>query len=160
MNPPSHLGNVEGTADERSLVYVTGNENQPSAIVFINFDPAISLQGLAEWPRKKERNGRSAKASSVNERPYGDGCATGHLSGDGEDNRTLAIERPKAKGNGKGKILQQDEKCQTNGATMISGGQMTVETEPSVVGSKYAQTWLRQERAMYLDIGLGYNFSL
>jgi len=160
LNPPSHLGNVEGTADERSLVYVTGDENQPSAIVFINFDPAIKLQGLAEWPRKKERNGRSAKTNLVNERPNGGGCATGHLSGDREENSTVTIERPKTNGNGKGKILQQDEKCQMNGATMISGGQMTVETERSIVGNKYAQAWLRQEPAMYLDIGLGYQFSL
>lgn len=42
LNPPSHLGNVQGTADERSLVYVTGGCGKPQAIVFVNLDPAIS----------------------------------------------------------------------------------------------------------------------
>jgi hypothetical protein len=29
VNPPNQLGNVEGMADERSLVYVTRGENEP-----------------------------------------------------------------------------------------------------------------------------------
>lgn len=48
LNPPSHLGNVEGMADERSLVYVIGGEDKPHALIFIGFDPAIKLEGLAK----------------------------------------------------------------------------------------------------------------
>lgn len=50
MNPPSHLGSVEGTADERSLVYVTGNPEKPQAIIFISFDLAIKLANIQQWP--------------------------------------------------------------------------------------------------------------
>ena len=46
LNPPSHLGNVEGTADERSLVYVTGGCDQPKALIFGGFDPLINLAGV------------------------------------------------------------------------------------------------------------------
>lgn len=49
LNPPSHLGNVQGTADERSMVYVTGGCDKPQAIVFVGFDPAIRLVGLKRW---------------------------------------------------------------------------------------------------------------
>jgi hypothetical protein len=49
LNPPSHLGNVKGMADERSLVYVTGGESEPQALIFVGFDPAIKLEGLKKW---------------------------------------------------------------------------------------------------------------
>jgi len=49
LNPPSHLGNVEGTADERSIVYVTGGFDKPQAIIFLGFDPAMKLAGLKRW---------------------------------------------------------------------------------------------------------------
>jgi hypothetical protein len=49
FNPLSHLGNVEAFRDERSLVYSTGEKDQPRAIVFIGFDPAMKLKGLRSW---------------------------------------------------------------------------------------------------------------
>jgi hypothetical protein len=49
LSPPSHLGNVKGTADERSLVYITGPDEEPKVIIFISFDPATKLEGLKEW---------------------------------------------------------------------------------------------------------------
>ena len=69
LNPPNHLGNVQGTADERSLVYATGGCDKPQAIVFISFDPAIKLVGLKRW------GGLSRK--SVSEGPHIDKGATG-----------------------------------------------------------------------------------
>jgi hypothetical protein len=48
MNPPSHLGNVQGTADKRSMVYVTGACNEPQAIIYIGFDPVVKLKGLTK----------------------------------------------------------------------------------------------------------------
>ena len=76
LNPPSHLGNVQGTADERSFVYVTGGCDKPQAIVFVGFDPAIKLVGLRRW------GGLCRKG--VGEGPHVDGRATGqtgHLEG-------------------------------------------------------------------------------
>ncbi|KAJ4410320.1 hypothetical protein N0V82_009267 [Gnomoniopsis sp. IMI 355080] len=50
MNPPSHMGNVHGTWDERSFVYSTGsNADGVQAVVFLGFDPAIKLRGVQEW---------------------------------------------------------------------------------------------------------------
>ncbi|KAJ4396002.1 hypothetical protein N0V93_000218 [Gnomoniopsis smithogilvyi] len=52
MNPPSHMGNVHGTWDERSCVYSTGsNADGVQALIFLGFDPAIKLRGLQEWDR-------------------------------------------------------------------------------------------------------------
>jgi hypothetical protein len=36
LNPPTHLGNVKGTAGERSLVYMTGPEEEPKTIIFVS----------------------------------------------------------------------------------------------------------------------------
>ena len=51
LNPPTHLGAVTGTADERSIVYATGSDENdtPQAIIFICFDPAIKLLTLKGW---------------------------------------------------------------------------------------------------------------
>jgi hypothetical protein len=58
LNPPTHLGDVTGTADERSIVYLTGSDanNTPHAIVFISFDPAIKLLGLERWKGVYRKN--------------------------------------------------------------------------------------------------------
>ncbi|KAG4427018.1 hypothetical protein IFR05_017499, partial [Cadophora sp. M221] len=71
MNPPTHLGNVEGTADERSLIYVTGGCDQPKALIFVGFDPSINLVGVKQW------GGLSKKQKVVGEGPHVDGRATG-----------------------------------------------------------------------------------
>ncbi|KAI9784614.1 MAG: hypothetical protein M1839_001836 [Geoglossum umbratile] len=42
LNPLS--GDVEGKFDERSLVYMTGDDTQPRAIVLVNFDIGIKLR--------------------------------------------------------------------------------------------------------------------
>jgi hypothetical protein len=59
LNPPSHLGNVEGTADDRSLLYVTGDK--PQAIVFVGFDPAMKLAGLKRWGGNDAEIGESTE---------------------------------------------------------------------------------------------------
>lgn len=79
MNPPSHMGNVQGTWDERSFVYSTGsNANGVQAVVFLGFDPAIKLQGIQEWgsnyeagwcdgaTRKEEEKQEAGVSSIVN----------------------------------------------------------------------------------------------
>jgi hypothetical protein len=43
LNPKAHLDIVAGTADERSLVYISGTRGKLKAIVLISFDPAITL---------------------------------------------------------------------------------------------------------------------
>lgn len=58
LNPPSHLGNVERTADERRMLYVARDE--PQALIFISFDPAIKLTGLKRWGGLCSKFGRFA----------------------------------------------------------------------------------------------------
>lgn len=51
LNPPGHVGNVQGSWDERSLIYATGGTTgDPKALVFISFDPSIYLAGAAPYP--------------------------------------------------------------------------------------------------------------
>ena len=46
INPPSHLGNIEAMADERSLVYSIGRKDRPRVFIFVSFDLAIRLENL------------------------------------------------------------------------------------------------------------------
>ena len=156
LNPPSHLGNVEGTADERSLVYATGGCDKPQAIVFVGFDPAMKLVGLKRW------GGLCRKG--VGEGPHIDGRATGYMDGCqegeieegsayvdvGEADRTVTMDR---KGKGKAKRIPVVQSC----------GDYKVEVElgrEEVVGMESSRSWAWTEKAMYRDIGLGFYFGL
>jgi hypothetical protein len=163
MNPPSHLGNVEGTADERSMVYVTGGSDEPQALIFIAFDPAIKLTGLKRW------GGLCRKG--VGEGPHIDGRATGCIFKEmvpkgeayvdvGERDRTVTVDR---KGKGKEKVRCTDAPMMQS----IAGGYTTVDVHNggSLTGSKVGvgpgrNGWAWKERAMYQDINLGYYFGL
>lgn len=51
LNPPGHVGNVHGCWDERSMVYgVGGMHGGPQALVFVSYDPSISLDGTPPYP--------------------------------------------------------------------------------------------------------------
>jgi hypothetical protein len=159
MNPPSHLGNVEGTADERSMVYVTGASNEPQALIFIAFDPSIKLVGLKRW------GGLCRKG--VGEGPHIDGRATGYaaeetgLKGDtyvdvDERDRTVTVDR---KGKGKERARCSDV------AVMQCLETVDVHDRVALTGSKVGvalgrNTWAWKERAMYQDINLGYYFGM
>jgi hypothetical protein len=163
MNPPSHLGNVEGTADERSMVYVTGAYGEPQALIFIAFDPAIKLAGLKRW------GGLCRKG--VGEGPHIDGRATGHAAGEmgskgqpyvdvDERDRTVTVER---KGKGKEKARCSDAAM----AQRTTAGCVTVAVHEgdTFAGRKVGvgpgrENWAWKERAMYQDINLGYYFGL
>lgn len=82
LNPPSHLGEVRGTSDDRSLVYATGGFGKPQALIFVSFDPATKLEGLKRWgglphprPRKVQNIGSCQKG--LGEGPHIDGRAAG-----------------------------------------------------------------------------------
>ncbi|KAK4243073.1 hypothetical protein C7999DRAFT_18520 [Corynascus novoguineensis] len=53
LNPPGYTGNTHGSWDERSMVYVTGGmDGGLRAMVFVSWDPAIRLAGIAPFPGK------------------------------------------------------------------------------------------------------------
>ncbi|KAF4636420.1 hypothetical protein G7Y89_g1680 [Cudoniella acicularis] len=180
LNPPTHLGSVHGTADDRSMVYVTGPPGQPQALIFVGFDAAVRLRGVKRWGGLLKKG--------VGEGPHVDGRATGPLNpidvggggsassttplngpyvDEGEKTRTVSIDRK-----GKGKEAIRDFESVTG-----LGHQTVVELKGSLVsGSPIAavrsgidggeqcrigkKSWAWIENAMYLDIGLGYNFGL
>ncbi|KAF7947079.1 uncharacterized protein EAE97_004328 [Botrytis byssoidea] len=170
LNPPTHLGNVEGTADERSLVYVTGGYDSPQAIIFVSFDPAIKLTGLKKW------GGMTRKG--LGEGPHIDGRATGHtfdMSAQMEDanlhdpqimyrgvmeaDMTIEIER-REKGKGKEKGTETENCSHT---TVIAGaadasGHTHLNIHETSSPSTAKASWIWHEKAMYQDIGLGYYF--
>jgi len=158
MNPPTHLGNVEGTADERSLVYLTGARNAPQAIIFLSFDPAIKLVGLKTW------GGMTQKG--VGEGPHIEGRASGTGAGSrdsgadvGKDDRTVGIEL------GSGAAKRKGKEKPTNLGYMeasLCGGQAIVDVHgnsgnspPGDMGARKCNSWAWVEKAMYQDIGLG-----
>ncbi|KAF7892199.1 uncharacterized protein EAF01_010279 [Botrytis porri] len=168
LNPPTHLGNVEGTADERSLVYVTGGYDSPQAIIFVSFDPAIKLAGLKKWGGMRKKG--------VGEGPHIDGRATGHTfdvnaqleDADPHDpqmmhrdvmeaDMTVGIDRK-----GKGKEKKTDTEKYSH-STVVAGaadasGQTNLNIHEMADSSTAKASWIWHEKAMYQDIGLGYYF--
>ncbi|KAI9742173.1 MAG: hypothetical protein M1818_004073 [Claussenomyces sp. TS43310] len=139
MNPTTHARDVQATADERSLVYASGEKGQPQAIMFISFDPAIKLHGLSKW-----RDGLKTKAAvalsgaRMSERPVHPECAI-------------------------------EEKESSTGAELDLGNQMAdVEgvtglgdpDKDAATGGHSMPTWIRTEQPMYRAINRGYDLSL
>lgn len=132
LNPPTHVGNVEGTADERSLVYLTGSKDMPRAILLVNFDPAITLRGLQKF--------RGNRGNDIGERTwYGEdvlGNMNDHVWGD--ERETLALEEQESP---KNKEKKQE-------------GWHSSSQSPT-----QEMRWIWTEPAMYMAINRGYDFS-
>lgn len=189
LNPPSHLGEVRGTSDERSLIYATGGFGKPQALIFVSFDPATKLEGLKRWgglpqprPRKVQNIGSCQKG--LGEGPHIDGRAAG--VGDamtgvcehegfptaqqqqqtyidvGELDRTVVVDR---KGKGKANDCGSGLMVEFAGAAVVNGYEgESCSAEKAGFGrsctSNSTPSWIWQERAMHLDIGLGFYFGL
>jgi hypothetical protein len=129
LNPPTHIGSVEGTADERSLVYLTGSMDMPRAIILVNFDPAIKLRGLQKF---RGGRGRGIKVKSrYDKEELGD-----------MGSHTLEEEEP-PKNKGKGKEKKKSEETQFSFQT------------PALKN----RGWIWSEPAMYTVINRGFDFS-
>ncbi|KAK3501769.1 hypothetical protein B0T13DRAFT_446858 [Neurospora crassa] len=52
LSPPNYMGEITGDWDERSFVYAAGASggSKQKALVFISFDPSISLAGTLPYP--------------------------------------------------------------------------------------------------------------
>lgn len=177
LNPPTHLGNVEGTADERSLVYVTGGYDGPQAIIFVSFDPTIKLEGVKRW------GGMARKG--MGEGPHIDGRANRHTS-DVNDQMVTSLEYAYKGENRHGQkmdtdILEADRvigidrkgkgKAKENCANTTAppevevGGQAYVNmhgTSSATASSSKSSnpSWIWHEKAMYQEIGRGFYFGM
>jgi hypothetical protein len=154
LNPPSHLGNVQGTADERSLVYVTGVCDKPQAIVFVGFDPAIKLVGLKRWGglcRKGVGEGSHTRYRDENQEwDIGKATRTQYVDV-GEADRAVTMDR-----NGKGKA-QCVPVVQVSGDAEVEV-ELVLGSEEGVGLQGRSIAW--QEKAMYRDIASGFCFGL
>jgi hypothetical protein len=175
LNPPSRLGNVEGMADERSLVYVTGGESEPQALIFVGFDPAIKLEGLKKWGGLCRKGVGEGKHVDGRAKGYGFGFESGDENTGmeegkgkgkeksvyvdvGEADRTVSIDR---KGKGKAKIQHCNAQVGGHAAVSVGVG-VGGDVAPAKVGAASigGYNWAWKEKAMYQDINLGFHFGL
>jgi hypothetical protein len=171
LNPRSHLGHVEGTADERSMVYVTGAIGEPRAIMFVGFDPGVKLAGLKFWGGK-----------GVGEGPHVDGRAAGCMGA--YDQATDEYEEGEGKWKGKGKenvyedveegdrtvVMERKgkERVECDARLEYGSGVAMIEVRTEAgrdeqpcgrrIDERVAACWAWTEPAMYKDIGLGFYF--
>jgi hypothetical protein len=130
MNPPSHLGNIEVTGDDRSFVYATGGKDQPRVIIFVSFDPAINL-GLRKWRGERENFQSGGQYEDYGRKQ----CQDDMCGGKGKDLREKA--------NG--------EQPTISGIPLLEFG---------VEYPNNGKRWIWREPAMYRAIDRGYDFSL
>jgi hypothetical protein len=161
LNPPSHLGNVEGMADERSLVYVTGGEREPQALIFVGFDPAIKLEGLKKWGglcRKGVKGYGFGFESGDENEGKGKRKEKGVYIDVGEADRTVSIDR---KGKGNAGVQYCNTQVGGHAAVGSVGGGNVAPTSAKVgPASIGGYNWAWAEKAMYQDINRGFHFGL
>lgn len=137
LNPPSYHGDVEGTADERSLVYATGRHGKPRALVFIGFDPAIKLAGLKRWTDIK---------NGVCQKDVGRGPQIGRSTTHNENFQAQVHDTDSAD-------RLEEIKMNGKGKAQVNIGRSEI---PSGVGELC--DWATEEKAMYQDRSLGFYF--
>jgi len=146
LNPPSHLGDVEGVMDDRSIIYATGGRNAPRALIFIGFDPVMRLQGLKMWGVQAQafgQNGGGDGAHIVGQTvglEVKQGSAEDVNPGVDERDRIVGIDR---KGKGKSRST--------------SAMQLDVEANSKTGRDVYGR-WIWKDAAMFLSINRGYQF--
>jgi hypothetical protein len=160
LNPPTHLGSVQGVMDDRSMVYVTGAADKPQALLFVGFDAGVRLKGVKSWCVKGVGEGPHIDGRATGYNVDGMGAAGGGSSDVEEGDRTVSIDRK-----GKGKVVEREEGT----CVQVVSGQSMVDVHAGIADtgsssgastSTKAGRWAWKEKAMYRDIGLGYNFGL
>lgn len=174
LNPPSHLGNVEGAADERSMVYATGGYDAPQALIFLSFDPAIKLSGLKNWGGLLKQDvgdilHNHDRTASNFVAFVEDDAHDGWSEAKGKGKKMVyedVEEREKTVGiDKKGKSKADEYHCECGPWVQdCPENFVDVDIQNSAIGGMVELgsngPWAWDERAMYLDIGLGLNFAL
>lgn len=154
LNPPGYVGNVQGTWDQRSLIYASGGgaNGGVKALVLISFDPSIHLRGVRSFDDRR--------ISSPSE---------GNLATTLRNiQASLSPVKDKSKEMGKGKGKEKDI---AYGCVMDLDEEVVVEHKSSassgksgLIGQRQASedqvhAWAAYEPAQYLAIGQGFHFA-
>ncbi|KFZ25014.1 hypothetical protein V502_00506 [Pseudogymnoascus sp. VKM F-4520 (FW-2644)] len=166
MNPPNFLGNVHGIFDETSLVYSTGQDGQPKAIVLVNFDPGVHLQGLKKWDHGKTNASGTENAAHATSRTLE---ATSFRS------QATSAASPKHPGSTSPPAIGEDDRDplpparkraktifkQAASQSTCALPTLTYDPEPPTSAAVAAKEgWLGREPALYLSIRQGFEFGL
>lgn len=143
LNPPSHQGDVVGTADERYLVYATGGANGGlKAIVLISFEPSLRLKGLKPW-----RGG--APWSQFDQGPPR-----------GKPDADTDSTTPKGKGKGKETQRPPPPRVLPGEASSAQADSNLAQDHGYTAGGEDTRGWASTEPAMYGSIPCGFDFAL
>ncbi|KAK1836315.1 hypothetical protein QBC39DRAFT_367681 [Podospora conica] len=133
LNPYGHSGQVRGVWDDRSMAYSIDGTGKTKALVFLSFDPAISLEGVKAYPGNPACS--SSAASPCN----------GTVP---EAVRSIGEEKGKGTSSASGPNGTKD------------GNPAFLTSESSVpVGDEGPCQWRKLQRAMYRDISVGFHFA-
>ena len=140
LNPPGHFGHIRGSWDERSMVYSVDGKDGCQALVFLSFDPAISLKGVKRYPGTPIASKHFGTPSEGSARPH-------KLD-------MLQVAQPCEDGC---KGLEPGIPISEANTTDWPGGG-TAPSEP--VASVGPAEWQTHRQAMYQTISAGYHFCL
>lgn len=158
MNPPAYIGKVHGTFDDSSLVYVTGKESQPKAIIFVSFDPSIKLHGLKKW--------RHSTPTNVNAQGQGRNVPDNEASAPADESNlkiSKANTLPPDASSSEEDRMPPRKRRKTGVPHAKTGAQSTCahpRAAQSQADSAPGNGWVRSEPAKYLSIARGYDFGL
>lgn len=186
VNPPSHMGNVRGTWDERSFVYSTGsNADGVQAVVFLGFDPTIKLRGVQDWGEREGARGYAAwedeaagsSASDLNgeaEPAQAEVCGGALLDTDEalQDKGKEAAMFPEADDFAATWAMEEESSPQTmtsyssgnedfdcadGDATLACSSPHMILTQQPCNIAEGELPWVREQPAMYQEISFGFN---
>ena len=140
MNPQGYVGKVQGAFDGTALVYSTGGEGAPKAIVLVNFDPAVHLHGLRKCSMGDL--GTSPPNAAPRDTSRSQECSGG--ASPKRPNSSLAAA--------------EDAHSPKRAKTTNPSPAAATATEAKHQGQ--GCSWLRREPASYLSIARGFDFGL
>lgn len=177
VNPPSHVGSVKGTWDDRSFLYSGTNAEGVQALVFLSFDPGVRLQGLQTWGQEQQSADTSGeKPSPRTDVSESEACATDEFgaspvgimgeggSGKGKTRQCSnePINSPTTSATFSEQDSQQTLDWSTSDEETICSISKTAHPEPrhGLIGVQTTGlecNWAWREPAMYRQINVGFN---
>jgi hypothetical protein len=137
--------------DEWSMVYVTGAADKPQALIFVGFDPGVRLKGLRRW-------GEEGGCERVDVGGVAGDVDVVDVDEDVEERDRMMGMGSDPKGKGKGRLIEGDGTCVHFSGQAVDVPAGIAETGSNISKAGRRHSWAWKEKAMYRDIGLGFNF--